>query len=646
MRQLLRSRIPRAVVNLIRSLRPSRLAIAAQVVAVALCAVPFAGILVRYPLPVWPLAALAAIYTGWLWRWPALFLVVVPIVLPAFDLGLWTGWYMIGEADLLVLATVGILSVRDPPTKADLFPPGWPGRILAFLFVVLAIACVAGLASPLGYAGLSANPYLRPDNALRLAKGPVEALLLLPFLRQRQRTHGDATNWLACGVAAGLAAVTLVVLVERALFAGIWDFATDYRVAGPFSSMHVGGGHIGAYTALALPFAFALAFQSPKLLSLAALGGLGGAYTLVVSFARTGYAAGLLSCAVTGIALSRALWGYGGRARIAMAVPVVLLTIAVAGAASSGVMRERLTIAAADLLTRESNWKAGWAVRDHGVFASVFGMGLGTYQRTMLSRSDTNRPSDFGLTEDASGRFVWLRVESPLYLGQKVALPATGSVHLTLRFRGDMLGAGLSWALCDKVLLYSDNCQGGSSTPAPPDAWRDIGATMPVGALGKGILGGWIRRPVELSFSGAAKGTAIAIRDVSLTDDTGRQLLVNGDFHRGMDRWLFTDDSHVSWRILNQYLMLLFETGVAGLAAYLAVAGLAIAGGVRAAIRCNPIGAAVAGSVVSFPISGLFDNVLEAPRIATLFFLICWAGMLLGERKPDPIDAPPPVPPR
>ena len=70
--------------------------------------------------------------------------------------------------------------------------------------------------------------------------------------------------------------------------------------------------------------------------------------------------------------------------------------------------------------------------------------------------------------------------------------------------------------------------------------------------------------------------------------------------------------------------------------AYLAVAGLAIASGVRAAMRGDPIGGAVAGSVVSFLISGMFDNVLEAPRIATLFFLICFAGTMLWETKPFP----------
>ena len=606
----------------------------------ALSAAAVVAILARYPLTVWPLAGGLAAYSVALWRRPILFLAVLPAVLPTLDLGLWTGWYMIDEADLFVLATIGILLVRDPLVTADLVPPGWPGIVLVFLVLTFAIGAAIGFGAPLGYTGLSDNPYLRPDNALRLGKSLAEALLLLPFIRRRQRTDADATTWLAAGVVSGLMAVTAIVLAERALFAGILDLGTDYRVAGPFSSMHVGGGHIGAYTALALPFAFALGLSSMRWLPLAGLGGVGGAYTLIVTFARTGYTAGLVGCGVMGLALSRAFWRRGGWARVAMVVPFVLLAAAVAGAASSGVMRERLMAATGDMLTRESNWRAGWAVRDPGILTDVFGMGLGTYQRTMLSRATVNRPSDFGLSEDGNGRFVWVRVESPFFLGQKIVLPATGSMHLKLRFRGAIQGAGLGWSVCDKVLLYSDNCQTGRAAAAVPGAWQEVSATIPVAGLGAGIADDLIRRPVELAFFGFPNGASIAMRDIGLTDDAGRPLLTNGDFRRGMDRWLFTDDSHVSWRILNEYLMLLFETGVAGLTAYLAVAGLAIMGGIRSALRGDPIGAAVAGSVTSFLLSGLFDNVLEAPRIATLFYLVCFAGMLLWDApaaiKPSP----------
>ena len=156
--------------------------------------------------------------------------------------------------------------------------------------------------------------------------------------------------------------------------------------------------------------------------------------------------------------------------------------------------------------------------------------------------------------------------------------------------------------------------------------------TVPVAGLGAISPLGWFHRPVELSFSGPI-GHRIEIRDIHLSDDTGRVLLENGDFARGLDFWVFTDDTHTAWRMFNQYLMLWFETGAIGVGAFLAFAGVAMAGGIRATWNGAVTGAAVTGSIVGFLLSGLFDNLMEAPRLATLFFLVCLCGLVQWEDR-------------
>jgi hypothetical protein len=567
-------------------------------------------------------------YAAALWRWPVLFLLLLPAVIAAFDLGLWTGWMMLSEADPFVLVTIGVLALRAPPSRADLLPPAWPGRFLELLGAVWLLATIIGLARPFGFTGDSVNAFLRPDNALRLAKPLLEALALLPFIRQRQRTHGDAAPWFARGMAVSLIAVVLPVLAERSLFAGVLDFRTDYRVAGPFSSMRVGGGHIGAYAALALPFALAATLER-RARSMAIAAAIAGAYTLAVTYARTAYASGLAGVATTGLVWLIGQWRAGGRPTRLALLPLAAVLLAVAAAAASPVMRHRFAEAAGDLLTRESNWRAGWAVRDPDWATSFVGMGLGTYQRAMLARSATLRPSDLDLEHDAAGPFVSLRSNTPFYLGQKVSLPAQGSVRLSLLARRTDDRGELGILLCDKVLLFSDNCRGPQVALAAPGVWQAVAVTLPVAGLGRSAWGGLLHRPVELSLFDPVVGTRLDLRDIRLTDMAGRSLLANGGFDHGLDRWLFTDDSHVSWRILNQYLMLLFETGILGLLAMLAVCAAAFGGGVRSGLRAQPVGAAVAGSVVTFLISGLFDNVLEAPRLSLLIFLVCGMGLLL-----------------
>ena len=389
----------------------------------------------RYPLASWPLATALLAYAALLWRFPAAFLFVLPVVLPALDLGLWTGWMVVGESDLFVLATLSVLLVRLPPGRQDLLLTGVARWVILAVTAIWIIAAGIGLLSPLG-AEPSDNPYLRPDNALRLAKSLAEATALLPFLHHRQRSHGDAVARFGLGMAAGLAAVTLVVLAERMLFTGVLDFSGAYRVAGPFSSMRVGGGHIGAYAALALPFTLCLSLLRPRWLAAGLLGlaGLAGGYTLAVTFARTAYAAGLVGMAVAGAA-----WLWARRRRRAVAAwvvlaPVALMLAGLAAAAGLTGMRERFAETAPDYATRAGNWQAGLAARDTGLLGTLFGLGLGTYQRAMLTRSAVNRPTDLMLRHDEAGAYVVMRVTTPFFLGQKIT-PLAGSLHLTLRAR-------------------------------------------------------------------------------------------------------------------------------------------------------------------------------------------------------------------
>jgi hypothetical protein len=425
--------------------------------------------------------------------------------------------------------------------------------------------------------------------------------------------------------------VMVEVLAERLLFASILDTSTAYRVAGPFSSMRVGGGHIGAYTALALPFTLCVFQLRPRWLGaiLAPLACLAGAYTLAVTFARTGYAAGAAAMAISGLG---GLW-VAGRRRMRWAAfgvaPMVLALTALAAVAAFTGMYHRFAESETALATREQNWRAGLAVRDRDIPTALFGMGLGSYQRTMLSRSQVNRPSDLVLERDAAGAYVSMRVETPFYLGQKITVPDSGPWHLTFQSRSPD-GLTASALICDKVLLYSDNCRSIDTESGAPNQWTAVRATIPTDGLGRRALFGLLRRPVELSFFGRI-GHRIEVRDISLTDDAGRPMLANGDFRHGLDRWLFTDDSHVSWRMLSQYLMLWFETGILGLAAFAALTGFALAGGVRGLTGGRVTGAAVVGAVAGFMISGLFDNVLEAPRVAVLFFLVCWCGLIQWE---------------
>jgi hypothetical protein len=601
-----------------------------------LCFAAVAWGVCSYPLPSWPLAITLLVYAAALWRWPALFLVVVPATLPALDLGVWTGWTFATESDLVVLTTLGLLITRQPPDRTDFWPGLGPGSILLLLMASTGISVVIGLTTPVTGAAFSSNPYLRPDNALRLAKPLAEVLALMPFMRRRHREYGDMATLLGWGMLAGAIAVAAEAMIERALFSGVLNFTSNYRIAAAFSSMNVGGGHIGAYVAMTLPFPLGVALAArswlPLLVILAATVGAG--YTLVVTFARTAYAAaivGISVAALSGLALKSRLAGDNVRRVLALLLVVAVLAGVVA-TARSGFMRERLREAAKDLLVRQSNWRHFSTERRSGPLGVLFGEGLGTYPRLMLARGAQDQAGDYRLETSEGRRFLTITARSPLFIGQKISLPLSSKLRLTLTWRATTPNAVLGVLICEKLLLYSDNCRGQNIVPREPGNWEAASIEIPLAGLDEKRVLGMLRRPVEFSVFSTVAGTSVSVRDLSLVDDWGWEALANGDFQHGMNRWILTDDLHAAWRIFNLYLMLLFESGLLGLASFIALSGLAIAGGARALRRGEVMGAAVIGSVISFLISGLFDNVLEAPRLATIFLLICVTGLILWDR--------------
>jgi O-antigen ligase len=512
--------------------------------------------------------------------------------------------------------------------------------VLSLISYVLSLAL--GFALP-GPEGGSDNPYLRPDNALRLAKGFFMALALLPFLRARMRTQGDTMVWFGAGMVTGLALVAATVLIERALFVGILDFTTDYRVVGTFSSMNIGGGYIGAYLAMSLPFLLVFTLR-PRVVSLLVMIGIaiGAGYALVVTYARTAYAAALISMLIAGLG-----WSWATRRSqtsvVSAAAPLVLVLVLtliggiVTGTLASDFMAERLRQVVPDLADREVNWSSGLALRDDDLGTVLFGTGLGTYPRIVITRKPDERfPTNFVVSQDGGYDFLSLRAGLPIYFGQKVRVRPDQQYRLFATFRS-LGGEGtLGVILCEKMLLYSENCRGETFGSRSPGVWEDFGMGVSTVGLEHPILG-WFNRPVELAFVNPVSGTSIDIGHMRMLDPQGRDVLDNGDFSRGTERWYFTDDEHRIWRIENQYLMSLFEGGALALVALLLLVGTALAGTVRAVGRGDRMGAAVMGSLAAFLCSCAFDDLLGVPRLATLFYLVAFNGLTMlqqARRRP------------
>ncbi|HUB97744.1 MAG TPA: hypothetical protein VL993_17605 [Stellaceae bacterium] len=584
------------------------------------------------------------LYGGILWRWPIAWLVAVPALVASLDLAFWTGRLTIEEPDLVVLVTIAVLALRAPPTRRDFTVRSVGGTAIALATLATSLGLVRGLLVP-GPAGGSSMIELEPADAIRVAKGFFAALALLPFLRNAWRTQERAPVLFGAGMAAGLAIVAAAAIHERFVFTGLWNFTAPYRIVATFSDMHLGGGFLGAYVVLALPFVFRLmssraAVAMTCLFAVAA----GGLYTLVVTFARGAYGSAIVSNAVLLLGWLRSD-RKAPRGATTLVLPAALLCVvggAIAySATTTPVMEFRLALAARDLDERLALWSEGLGLRGRGVGTTLFGTGLGTYARTVLAREpSSDAPGNFVLRSEDGRHFLALEGGLPLYVGQRVDVgpDATYRLSFALRAAGDY--GPIVASLCEKVLLYSTHCQSAEAWPRRDGAWVDYSAELLSDGIGSGSRFRALRRPVELALFVRRPGSIVDVTNVRLRDGAARNLIANGDFSQGMAHWFYTDDVHTVWRIENQYLMSVFEEGAVGLAALLFLVGTALwrsLGAIRAGAAMAP---AYAASLVAFLASSLFDCPLEVPRLATLVYLIAFVAITAGEAPLRPVSGP------
>jgi hypothetical protein len=118
------------------------------------------------------------------------------------------------------------------------------------------------------------------------------------------------------------------------------------------------------------------------------------------------------------------------------------------------------------------------------------------------------------------------------------------------------------------------------------------------------------------------------VSDLSLKDETDRELLRNGDFSRGNDNWFWTVDQHLQWHTKNLPVNILFDQGWLGLAAVGFLLGITLMRLVREVSEGNSLSAVYLASLTGFLVSGVTVSTFDQPRLTLAFYLLCFASIL------------------
>jgi len=577
-----------------------------------------------FPLLQVVLSVCLAIYVLVLWVWPLAWLVVVPAALPLLDLAPWTGRFFLDEFDLLMLATAGTLFLRGYKWPSPGMTSLWP--LLTLCGVSLLISTLLGLGSPPALDANAFSSYWSPYNSLRVAKGFIWGGLIFMLLRLARPEPAQLANRLAIGMGLGLLGVGLVGLWERWLFAGFADSGHTYRIFSTFSSMHTGGGHIEAYLVAALPFLWLGMARWKTLLLVVPVMAL-TVYVTIFTVARGGVLAlgvVLLTLAVASLRLARRA---GQRRQAALPIGVLsLLALGLAVGIGGGYFQQRLAQSGDDWQIRVDHWQRAIAMMDATPMAQLFGMGLGSFPRVYLERGPADKqPATFGFVTEKDNTFLRLGSGDTLYYAQRVSVRSGENYHLELDARSHRQGARIETPVCEKQLLNSRRCVWIALEVPGDGQWHRLSRDFSSGEVG--IEDGLQRPPVELSLYYPGKTGLMDVDNLRLLDRNGANLLGNGGFTWGGDYWFFKTHSHLPWHIKNVWVHVLFEQGWLGLLLFTGLVGFALVRLAGAAWRGQRLAWAWLASLLGLLTVGLFDSLLDTPRIATLLVALSLLGV-------------------
>jgi len=334
---------------------------------------------------------------------------------------------------------------------------------------------------------------------------------------------------------------------------------------------------------------------------------------------------------------SKPIWPEQLRARMVVVGSAAVIAGIVAIFFGGAYMTDRFASSELDLALRMHHWRSSVGLL-HGPADWLLGKGLGRFPASYyFGVKDIEMPGSYRL--DAQGGSPFLVLSGPTHpiiwieafrVSQRVP-PSVGTytVSFEVRARGD---ADLNVEISEKQLLYKE---GFALSQVRIRNSNGTWKRMTVVLDGKDLTGGPWYAPRLAFFSMAVEtaGATLDIRNVTLVGPDGRSLVANGDFSRGMAHWFFTSDrGHLPWHIKNLALNVLFDQGILGLACLTMLICIALWRLLVGHARGHPLAPYVAAALAGFLIVGMFDSLLDVPRVAFLFYLLLVWGLALRDR--------------
>lgn len=341
-------------------------------------------------------------------------------------------------------------------------------------------------------------------------------------------------------------------------------------------------------------------------------------------------------------------WAIGAKKPLWPNTPGWYRTILVVAVVSSGVtavlaggayMGDRIANTSKDLNGRIEHWSQALAMLTSPADV-VVGKGLGRFSSNyFFSIQNGEFPGTYRIGREGENQFLTLTggrhvlgFGEILRVSQRLTDAAGQVFDVSLKARAKE-STVLHLEICEKHLIYNSTCAVKQVQIKPSDSeWTAINVQLD----GQNITGGPWYAPKLIAFSIGleSKGSLADIDDLALTAHNGQNWLVNGDFSEDMAHWFFTSDKHhLPWHAKNILLNILFDQGAIGVILFAALIVVAFMRLSRCRIAGRQIAPYVTAGLVAFLVVGLFDSLLDAPRLAFIFYLLVLYALVENTRE-------------
>lgn len=597
------------------------------------------------PLVLWIIIPLS-VYAWLLWKHPDYWLVWILALLPWLDFTASSGRLFWTEYDTVLLITVGVGYTRLLPDVNGIPALRDPAKILLLLFVISMAASLAINIYPFETIDANTwNRYTSSYNGLRFVKGLLFALAFIPLLMNEWKDSKAASLKLTQGMVLGLAGVVLYVLWERITFPGFSDFDDDYRIAGPFPSMNVGGASVETYLAVSLPFVVYWLWQQQRIWVFAVATGLFGfgIYCMMVTYSRTGQIAFLLATVIMLTGLVRLYWQKGTPRWMIYGALFMFVgaSITTAWPVLTGQHNPlRWAKAEQDLAQRVDHWIDVLDIFKLQKTNIYFGAGPGAFPAAYLWGSEfILRPATYRFQSEQDNDFLQLGSGDPVYFEQVTTVKPGRIYTFAIKVRSKSAHSVLTALICEKSALYPYNCvRIPIKINVAGKEWQHYQAHIETAHFSPPDV--LFQRPIKLTLFNNHAFTVVEVDDISLVNSTGDDAISNGDFSTGMAHWFFSAHNFAAWHVDNWFLGIIFEQGGVGLVCFILLIGYVLTRNLSQAKQGIMLSWMLCASLAAFLCMGVFHSWNDEPRLGFLFYLLLMIGLVSDKHPNVPTPAP------